>query len=185
MIEFFQEWGVWGLIVVAFTESSFFVIPPDALLIPMSLLQPQSALLFAGYATLFSVLGGIFGYYLGKGIGRPLLNKFASEKLILRAEQLYEKYGIGAIIIAGFTPIPYKVFTVLSGAVSMNLALFVVGSFIGRGLRFFTVALLIMLLGENATTLISEYGTIATLLAGLIFIIIFILLRKRKAGKRI
>lgn len=180
LIEFLQEWGVLGLIIVAFTESSFFIVPPDALLIPMSVIEPQKALLFALYTTVASVLGGVLGYYLGKVIGRPLLTKFTSQEIINKAEQSYEKYGMGAIIIAGFTPIPYKVFTILSGAVRMNLAQFVIGSFVGRGARFFLVATIIMLFGEQAISLIQNYGSIFTLIVGTIFIIVFIIVKKRK-----
>lgn len=95
IIEFLHAWGVLGLIIVAFTESSFFIVPPDALLIPMSVLEPSKALLLAFYTTIASVLGGVLGYYLGRGIGRPLLNKFASQEIIEKAENLYTKYGMG------------------------------------------------------------------------------------------
>lgn len=180
LIDFFKDWGVWGLIVVSFTESSFFVIPPDALLIPMSIVNPSNALLYALYATIASVLGGILGYFLGQKIGRPLIEKFASPHIIHKAEMMYEKYGAGAIIFAGFTPIPYKVFTVLSGAVKMNVPSFIIGSLIGRGARFFLVALVVMYFGDEAMTLITKYGTVTTLVLGFIFIVVFLLYRKKK-----
>jgi undecaprenyl-diphosphatase len=182
LIEFFQEWGVLGLLIVAFTESSVFIIPPDALLIPLSLIEPSKAILFAIYTTVASVLGGIVGYYLGKGIGKPLLHKITTENVISKAENLYHQYGMGAIIIAGFTPIPYKVFTILSGVVEMKMSSFVIGSLIGRGARFLLVAIVIMLFGENATTLIQEYGSIATLIIGLLFIIVFVIVKRKKAS---
>ncbi|WP_110113844.1 YqaA family protein [Bacillus sp. CGMCC 1.16541] len=180
LIEFFRDWGVWGLVVVSFTESSFFIVPPDALLIPMSIVNPSNALLYALYTTVASVLGGIFGYFLGQIIGRPLLQKFASPHIINKAEMMYEKYGAGAIIFAGFTPIPYKVFTVLSGAVKMNLPVFIIGSLIGRGARFFLVALVVMYFGDQAMSLITKYGAVTTLIVGVIFIFAFFIYRKRK-----
>lgn len=180
MVEILQEWGILGLIIVAFTESSIFIIPPDTLLIPLSLIEPEKALLLAIYTTIASVLGGVVGYYLGKAIGKPLLHKFASPEIIQKAEDLYEKYGVGAIIIAGFTPIPYKVFTILSGVVEMKMSSFVIGSFIGRGARFFLVALVIMLFGEEAIDIIQEYGAITTIVIGLVFILIFIFVRRKK-----
>ncbi|WP_243291762.1 YqaA family protein [Bacillus sp. FJAT-47783] len=180
LIEFFQDWGVLGLIIVAFTESSFFIIPPDALLIPLSVINPSQAILYAVYTTAASVVGGIVGYYLGKGIGKPLLHKFASEEIIEKAERLYDKYGTGAIIIAGFTPIPYKVFTILSGAVEMNMTRFIIGSIIGRGSRFILVASFIMLFGEKAIALIQDYGSIFTLIVGVVFILIFVLIKRKK-----
>ncbi|WP_243385915.1 YqaA family protein [Bacillus kexueae] len=182
IIEFLHAWGVLGLIIVAFTESSFFIVPPDALLIPMSVLEPSKALLLAFYTTIASVLGGVLGYYLGRGIGRPLLNKFASQEIIEKAENLYTKYGMGAIIIAGFTPIPYKVFTVLSGVVKMNLVQFIIGSFIGRGARFFLVATVVMLFGDEAIDIIQQYGSIFTLIIGVVFVVIFVIIKKRKAA---
>lgn len=180
MIEILKDWGVLGLIIVAFTESSVFIVPPDTLLIPLSLIEPEKALLLAIYTTIASVLGGIAGYYLGKAIGRPLLHKFASPEIIHKAESLYDKYGMGAIIMAGFTPIPYKVFTILSGVVEMKMSSFVIGSLIGRGSRFILVAIVIMLFGEKAIDLIQEYGAITTIVIGLLFILIFMIIKRKK-----
>ncbi|MBM7588051.1 undecaprenyl-diphosphatase [Bacillus pakistanensis] len=177
------EYGVWGLILVSFADSSFFPIPPDVLLIPLSLANPSSALLYAFYTTLASVLGAIFGWFIGRKIGRPVLIKIFSEEKILKVEEAFNKYGPMAILIAGFTPIPYKVFTIFAGVSNIPLRILVIWSIIGRGLRFFLEAILIMTLGAKAKPFIEENFTMVTIVAGVVLIALFLiykLLQKRK-----
>lgn len=141
-------YGIWGMLIVAFIESSFFPVPPDVLLIVLVGRLPQSALLYAIACTVGSVLGAIFGYAIGWAGGRPLLLRLFSNDKVAQAEALYGQYGVWAVFIAAFTPIPFKVFTISSGVFRLTLMGFVTASTIGRGLRFFLVAYATRFLGE-------------------------------------
>ena len=136
----------WYLGGVSFAESSFFPIPPDVLLAPMTLARPHHWLRYALLTTLTSVLGGLAGYLIGyfalEAI-TPLLHRLGYWDGYLAAHAWFERWGFWAIFAAGFTPIPYKVFTIAAGAAHMGLAPFVLGSTIGRGLRFLLVAALV------------------------------------------
>ncbi|KAB7704789.1 DedA family protein [Bacillus aerolatus] len=181
LIHHFEEWlleyGVLGLIIVAFTESSFFPIPPDVILLPLALADPDKALLFALYTTIASVLGAILGWFIGRKLGRPVLRKFISEETITKVEDLFDKYGPIAILIAGFTPIPYKVFTVFSGVAKVRIRVLLLWSLVGRGLRFFLEGLIIFWLGAQAKSFIEENFTLLTLAGGLLIIIIYLAYR--------
>ena len=131
---------------VSFAESSFFPIPPDVLLAPMSLAQPTRWIRLAAITTVTSVLGGLLGYLIGVlalEAVTPLLHRVGYWHHFETAQAWFGRYGFWAIFIAGFTPIPYKVFTIAAGAVQMGLLPFVLGSAIGRGMRFFLVAALV------------------------------------------
>ncbi len=171
----FESMGVLGLIIVSFTESSFFLIPPDTFLIPLALANPNQSLIYGMYVTIFSVLGAVFGYSLGVKLGRPFLNRFASASIIDKAEKLFEKYGTAAVIISGFTPIPFKVFTILSGIVRFNMTRFIVGCFIGRGVRFMAEGFVIFYFKDEALALMDHYGTGAMLSLGIILIVGFLM----------
>jgi membrane protein YqaA with SNARE-associated domain len=135
--------AVWYLSGLSFAESSFFPIPPDVMLAPMSMARPDRAMRYAALTTLMSVLGGLFGYFIGvfafEAI-EPWLQQTAYWEKYLRVNTWFGEWGFWAILIAGFSPIPYKVFTIAAGTLMMNLPLFVVGSILGRGGRFFLVA---------------------------------------------
>jgi membrane protein YqaA with SNARE-associated domain len=136
--------AVW-LAIVSFTESSFFIIPPDVMLAPMSLAKPQRAWVYAAVTTVASVLGGLLGYVIGLWAFQaiePWLIEFGYIDKYELAVRWFGQYGGWAIFLAGFTPIPYKVFTIAAGAANMMLLPFVLGSLIGRGGRFFLVAAL-------------------------------------------
>jgi membrane protein YqaA with SNARE-associated domain len=136
--------ALWALAAVSFIESSVFPIPPDALLIPMVIAAPHRAWLIAGVCTVASVLGGGFGYLIGWGlfeeVGRPVLAFYGMEDKFAAFADNYNQYGLWWVLIAGFTPFPYKVITILSGATGLNFTLFMAASLVARGLRFFIVA---------------------------------------------
>jgi membrane protein YqaA with SNARE-associated domain len=148
------------LSVLSFTESSFFPIPPDVMLIPMCLAKPKKSWLYASLCTLFSVLGGMAGYLIGKlafGWIEPWLMSSHYAGTFTNAVEAFETWGFWYILLAGFTPIPYKVFTISAGVVGMPFLAFIGGSMVGRGGRFFLVSTLIRLGGEKLTTNLRKY----------------------------
>ena len=146
---------------VSFIEASFFPIPPDVMLIPMVLMNPSRAWLFALVATAFSVLGGIFGYIIGtfsyEHIAEPLLYSLGKEAEMLNFSNKYNEIGFWAVITAGISPIPYKVVTIMSGATNLNFAVFLGASLASRGLRFFVVAGLLHFYGHEIRDFIERY----------------------------
>lgn len=148
------------LIVLSFTESSFFPIPPDVMLAPMALAQPNKAFRFALWTTIASVLGGIFGYVIGYFLFdtiNPWLQTTHYWDSYLIAERWFKEWGVLAVFVAGFSPIPYKVFTITAGALQMLFLPFVLASFVGRGGRFFLVAMLLAAGGEKLESQLRKY----------------------------
>jgi membrane protein YqaA with SNARE-associated domain len=143
--------ALWALAAVSFIESSVFPIPPDVLLIPMVLAAPKRAWVIAGVCTLASVAGGAFGYLIGWGffeqVGRPVLEFYGKDAYFEEFAAKYNEWGAWAVLIAGVTPFPYKVVTILSGATGLNLTVFMIASLLARGLRFFVVAALLRQFG--------------------------------------
>ncbi|MEZ5584331.1 MAG: YqaA family protein [Candidatus Competibacteraceae bacterium] len=133
----------WYLTSLSFAESSFFPIPPDVMLAPMALTQPDKAWYFAGLTTVASVLGGLFGYLIGLFLFEliePVLHQAGYWDTYLRAHAWFEIWGFWAIFLAGFSPIPYKIFTITAGTIFMPIVPFILASVVGRGARFFMVA---------------------------------------------
>jgi membrane protein YqaA with SNARE-associated domain len=141
------------LSVLSFSESSFFPVPPDVMLAPMCLAQPRKAWYFATICSISSVAGGLFGYLIGRlafsSIESWLLASSYAD-VFHQAVQSFETWGVLYILLAGFTPIPYKIFTISAGVVGMPFVPFLLGSAVGRGGRFFLVAGLIRMMGEKA-----------------------------------
>jgi len=175
--------GIPGLVLTAFTESSFFPIPPDVILIPLALLDPGNAVLYGLVATVSSTAGALLGYWIGLKGGRPILLKLAGEKSVMKAEEFFNRYGAWAVGIAAFTPIPYKVFTIASGVFMLrNLKAFILASILGRGGRFMAEAVLIMLFGEEILSFLSAHFGLITILVGaavIMFLAVYSLLRRR------
>ncbi len=158
-----SPYGPYALFFVAVAESSFFPIPVDVLLIALGLGAPDQALWFALICTIGSVMGGGVGYGIGRVGGRPILKRFVSQTTLDRIHDYFEKYEDWAIGVAGFTPVPYKVFTIAAGAFLINFSRFMVISFISRGARFFMVGGLIFFFGETIADLIGRYFNIASI----------------------
>ncbi len=143
--------AIWALAAVAFVESSVFPIPPDLLMIPMILARPRQAFRIAAVATVASVAGGMFGYWIGYGlfesVGRPVLEFYGKDAYFEDFAVQYNQWGAWAVLIAGVTPFPYKVITILSGTTGLNIWVFTIASIVARGLRFFVVAALLWKFG--------------------------------------
>lgn len=163
---------------LSFAESSFFPIPPDVMLIPMSLAEPSKWSRFAAITTITSVLGGIAGYFLGVWAIdwlQPLIAERGYTEKFEQVTHLFEQWGVWAVLAAGFSPIPYKLFTVTAGLLSMAFLPFVIASTVGRGLRFFLVAGLVAKVGPKMEPLIVKYiEWLGWLVVGLLVIIILI-----------
>lgn len=150
----------WYLGCMSFAESSFFPIPPDVMLAPMSLANPSKALWYALLTTLASVAGGLFGYLIGAtafDVIEPMLRESRYWDNYQVAVSWFEQWGFWAVFVAGFSPIPYKVFTIAAGALSMALLPFTIASFIGRGARFFLVAGLMAWGGARMEKVLHQY----------------------------
>ncbi|MBU2936839.1 MULTISPECIES: YqaA family protein [Pacificibacter] len=152
--------ALWALALVAFVESSVFPIPPDILMIPLIVARPKDAFKIAFVATLASVAGGMLGYFIGYGafetIGRPVLEFYGKDAYFEEFKETYNQYGAWAVLIAGVTPFPYKVITILSGATALSLPIFIAASVAARALRFFIVAALLWKFGEPIRDFIEK-----------------------------
>ncbi|MGC9455984.1 MAG: YqaA family protein [Halothiobacillaceae bacterium] len=150
----------WYLGGLSFAESSFFPIPPDVMLAPMTLARPKAWWRLALLTTVASVLGGLFGYLIGFlaiDVIEPSLRDWGYGEAFDLSQQWFAQWGFAAVLVAGFSPIPYKIFTIAAGALTMNPLLFVLASMIGRGGRFFLVAGLIGLAGPKLEPLLRRY----------------------------
>lgn len=148
------------LTTLSFAESSFFPIPPDVMLAPMSLARPDKAWRYALLTTVASVLGGVFGYLIGMfafDMIEPWLHQLGYWDRYTNAVLWFETWGVWIVFIAGFSPIPYKIFTITSGVLSMAFLPFVVASLIGRGARFYLVAGLMVWGGERMEGALHKY----------------------------
>ena len=166
--------GPWALAGISFAESSFFPVPPDILLIPLCLAKPQRAWWYAGLCTAASVAGGMFGYLIGMmffdSIGQRIVDFYELQGFFETVGGIYDEWAAPAVIIAGFTPIPYKVFTILAGLVSLNFPVFVLASIVGRGGRFFLVAGLLNYFGEPMKDFIDRYFNLLTVALVVLFV---------------
>ncbi len=156
-----KPYAGFALFLIAFAESSFFPIPPDVLLIAIALLKPDLSFRYALVCSVGSVLGGMFGYLIGfqfyELIGRKIIEFYHLQEEYSLVKVLYDKNAFTAIAIAGFTPIPYKVFTIAAGAFQINFATLVLASALSRPARFFLVAGLIYLFGPRVKSFIDKY----------------------------
>ncbi len=161
----------WFLALVSFVESSVFPIPPDAMLIPMTLAQPAKAWRYATICTIASVFGGLLGYYIGYAlfdtVGQWILDVYGLADKFIDFQQKFNEWGLPIVFFAGLTPFPYKVVTLLSGATEMALPTFIAASIVSRGLRFYLVCGLLYYFGEPMRAFIEKYLGLITLAAGI------------------
>lgn len=152
--------AAWYLAAISFAESSFFPIPPDVMLAPMALAKVERAWFYAALTTVTSVAGGLFGYLIGyfafDFVG-PWIQSAGHWESYLQARAWFDAWGVWIVFVAGFSPIPYKVFTIAAGTVSMAIFPFTLASLLGRGARFFLVAALMRWGGKKMEGLLKTY----------------------------
>ena len=169
-----HKYSTWILCIVSFSESSFFPIPPDILLIPMIIAKKTKAWIYASVCTFSSVLGGTVGYLIGyffyNSIGVLIIETYHLSNSFNTFENYYNEYGILIVLGAGFTPFPFKFITIASGVFNLNIFLFLITAIIARGLRFYLLAGLLFIFGKKIKILIDKYFN---LLAILFFILLF------------
>ena len=172
------------LAIISFIESSFFPIPPDVMVIPMVISKKKDFIKIFLITTIFSVLGGVLGYFIGAfffDVGMQIMSFYGYEdKLnhlknnLINTDSFYAWLGI--LFLAGFTPLPYKVFTIASGLIGFNILVFILISFISRGLRFFIVSYLSYKFGDLFTKFMSKHGSKWFTIIGIIIVVIGIII---------
>lgn len=174
-------YGIWVLFVIAFVESSFFPIPPDVFLIAMCIAAPTRAFKYAAVCALGSAAGGAFGYGLGfwfmDSVGQQIIAWYGLDDKYQRVQELYRAYDIWAVGAAGFTPLPYKLFTITAGAFHLNFPTFVIVSLISRSARFFLVAAFIWKFGEPVQRYIDKYFNILSIVFMVLLVGGFLLIK--------
>jgi membrane protein YqaA with SNARE-associated domain len=170
-----------ALFILAFSESSFFPIPPDVLLITLAISIPKKSFKYAMICTVGSVLGGILGYAIGlhgyEAVGRPIVEFYHGQEVMNTIKLKYDQHGFLGILIAAITPIPYKVFTISSGVFKFDFLLFVIASILGRSTRFFVVAGLIWKFGPTIRDFIDKYFNLLSYAFMILLIGGFVLIR--------
>ncbi len=158
-----SKYAVSILSIVSFVESFIFPIPPDLLLIPLSISNPKKAYYFAMLTTIFSVLGGVIGYLVGIYLADLFLSTLGwmfDEKSVETAIKWMAEWGVMVVLISGFSPIPYKIFTVASGVTGLTFIPFLIASFLGRGMRFFLIGFVISKGGDNLEKKLRRYSEV-------------------------
>ncbi len=170
-----------ALFVLSFAEASFFPVPPDVLQMALSVSRPKKSFFYALISSIGSVLGGIFGYFIGLFlfdiIGIFIINTLGYQAQFQTVGNLYKSYAFLAILTAAFTPIPYKVFTIAAGFWQVGLLPLITASILGRGARFFLVASLIYLFGPKIKEFIDKYFNLLTIIFFALVIIGFIAIK--------
>ena len=177
-----KPYASWLMGTISFAESSFFPVPPDIMMIPMALAHPKRAWGYAWLCTWTSVAGGVLGYVIGAflydTVGQWLINLYGHADKVQGFRELYNQYGAWIIVLKGLTPIPYKLVTITSGFAGYNIWLFILLSFIARGMRFFLSATLLYFYGDRARVMIEErLGMWFAVLVGTVVIGIIIAIR--------
>jgi membrane protein YqaA with SNARE-associated domain len=173
-----KPYAMWLMGFVSFVESSFFPVPPDVMLIPMSLARPEKAWTYATVCTFTSVAGGVLGYTIGAllydTVGHWLISLYGYGDKVEAFREAYARWGTLIILIKGVTPIPYKIVTITSGFAGYNIWLFILFSFVARGLRFYLTAFLLSRYGAQARQIIEKRLTFwFTMSVGVLLVGIF------------
>jgi len=174
-------YAVPALFILAFTESSFFPIPPDVLLIALAVSIPARSFHYALVCLAGSVIGGVLGYAIGvyamEWIGNPIIDFYHGQEVMMRVKELYDDNGFWGVFVAALTPIPYKVFTIASGCFHFNFGAFIAASICGRGLRFFAVGALIYFFGPKIKEFIDKYFNVLAIVFAVLLVGGFVLIK--------
>jgi membrane protein YqaA with SNARE-associated domain len=174
-------YGSWALFLLALSESSFFPIPPDVLLIALAVAIPEKSFKYALICSVGSVLGGCLGYLIGwqfmTGIGERIISFYGLNQKVAYIAELYSTYDAWAIGIAGFTPIPYKVFTITAGAFKIDFWVFLLASIVSRSARFFLVGGLIYIFGAQIKSFIDRYFNLLAIAFAVLLVVGFIIIK--------
>ncbi len=157
--------------VNALIESIFFPVIPDVLLISISILKPESAIWMALITVVGSIIGAAIGYHISKLIGIKFIHRFINKNHLEVAYNLFRKHGIWVILLAAFTPLPFKLFVLAAGFFQYNFKQFIIASIIGRGIRFITLGLILYFAGDSIRSMISSQFEILTIIFSIIFIV--------------
>ncbi|WP_141501891.1 YqaA family protein [Paenibacillus luteus] len=183
VVDFLKDFGPLGLFIHAFLDAVIFPIPAFFLQVSLSILNPSTALWLATVGYVACLLGTPVGYYLGKVMGKSVLYKFLKKEWIDAATDKFQKNGEAAILIGSFTPIPFKVFTILSGCLNFPIWRLIGYAAIGRGLKFYIVGLLFYFYGRAAESMVKDVSLYIFIVA-VPLIVIFLLIRKRRNKKK-
>ena len=174
-------YGTWALFLLALSESSFFPIPPDVLLIALAVAIPEKSFKYAMICSVGSVLGGCLGYLIGwqfmTSMGEKIISFYGLNQKVAYIAELYSAYDAWAIGIAGFTPIPYKVFTISAGAFKINFWVFLLASMVSRSARFFLVGGLIYIFGSQIKSFIDRYFDLLAIAFTVLLVAGFIIIK--------
>jgi membrane protein YqaA with SNARE-associated domain len=174
-------YGTWALFLLALSESSFFPIPPDVLLIALAVAIPEKSFKYALICSVGSVLGGCLGYLIGwqfmTSIGERIISFYGLNQKVAYIAELYSTYDAWAIGIAGFTPIPYKVFTISAGAFKINFWVFLLASIVSRSARFFLVGGLIYIFGSQIKSFIDRYFDLLAIAFTVLLVVGFVIIK--------
>ena len=182
VVGFFQDFGAIGLFIHSFVDAIIFPIPAFFLQVSLSIMDPSSAIWLATVGYIACLLGTPFGYWIGLKLGETVLHKIVNKKWIDKASQLFQKNGEAAILIGAFTPIPFKVFTILSGCVKFSLWKLMGYAALGRAVKFYAVGIIFYLFGRSSEQFILTYMTpIFGVVAIILFVIFYV---KRQIEKR-
>lgn len=178
--QIFMQYGSWGLFSLAFLDSFVLPVPPFFLQVAMSLLEPSNSLKYATIAFIGSILGAPAGYLLGKSLGKRLMHLVLPKKWVELATVQFTKNGDAAVLIGSFTPIPFKVFTILSGVFGYSFSKLMLYAVLGRGLKFYLIGVLFYFYGKHAKEILDNYQETALLGMGAVVAVIWYVLHKRK-----
>jgi len=182
ILDFLEEFGIWGLAIHSFADAIIFPIPAFFLQVSLSMVNPSSALLLATVGYLACLLGTPFGYLIGKTVGNSILSKLLKKSWIDSASTLFQNKGEMAILVGSFTPIPFKVFTILSGSFNYPLWRLMLYASIGRAAKFYVVGTLFYIYGRAAESMVDKVSYY--LLAAIVPIVVIYLLVKRRRAKK-
>ncbi|NGP46290.1 DedA family protein [Bacillaceae bacterium SIJ1] len=182
-LDFLMEFGIWGLIVHSFLDAVIFPIPAFFTQVSLSILNPSQALWLATAGYIACLIGTPFGYWIGRGLGKGVLEKILKKKWIVQANHMFRKNGEAAVMIGAFTPIPFKVFTILSGFLKFPLWKLIVFAAVGRAVKFYAVGTLFFMYGQTAEHMVKDVSLYIFIIAVPVLLVGLVI--KRKLAKKL